>query len=92
MYKKIIVLGSTGSIGTQTLDVCRMHNIKVVALSANRSVIRLKNKLKNLNRNMYVLPIYRPPRALKKRRINMGLNFFPAKKVLSLLQNLIRML
>ena len=32
MYKKIIVLGSTGSIGTQTLDVCRMHNIKVVAL------------------------------------------------------------
>lgn len=31
----IILLGSTGSIGTQTLDVCRAHNIKVKALSAN---------------------------------------------------------
>lgn len=31
----IVLLGSTGSIGTQTLDVCRAHNIKVKALSAN---------------------------------------------------------
>lgn len=38
MYKNIIVLGSTGSIGTQTLDVCRKHNINVVGLSANRNV------------------------------------------------------
>lgn len=29
------MLGSTGSIGTQTLDVCRAHNIRVKALSAN---------------------------------------------------------
>ena len=33
--KKIAILGSTGSIGTQTLDVCRTHKIKVKALSAN---------------------------------------------------------
>ena len=32
---KIVLLGSTGSIGTQTLDVCRAHNIGVKALSAN---------------------------------------------------------
>lgn len=31
----IVLLGSTGSIGTQTLDVCRAHNIRVKALSAN---------------------------------------------------------
>ena len=31
----IVLLGSTGSIGTQTLDVCRAHNIRVRALSAN---------------------------------------------------------
>ncbi len=36
--KEIVLLGSTGSIGTQTLDVCRAHNIKVKALSANSSV------------------------------------------------------
>ena len=33
--EKIVLLGSTGSIGTQTLDVCRAHNIGVRALSAN---------------------------------------------------------
>ena len=31
----IVLLGSTGSIGVQTLDVCRAHNIRVRALSAN---------------------------------------------------------
>lgn len=35
---EIVLLGSTGSIGTQTLDVCRMHNIRVKALSANSSI------------------------------------------------------
>ena len=33
MTKSISVLGSTGSIGTQTLDVARMHNIKVAEVS-----------------------------------------------------------
>ena len=33
----IVLLGSTGSIGTQTLDVCRKHNIKVKALTANKN-------------------------------------------------------
>ncbi len=32
--KNIVILGSTGSIGTQTLDVCRMHGFGVKALSA----------------------------------------------------------
>ena len=38
MYKNIIILGSTGSIGTQALDVCRMHHVGVVGLSANRNI------------------------------------------------------
>ena len=32
--KNIVILGCTGSIGTQTLDVCRMHGFGVKALSA----------------------------------------------------------
>ena len=38
--KKITILGSTGSIGTQTLDVVRKNKDKfeVVAISANSSV------------------------------------------------------
>ncbi|MBQ6575697.1 MAG: 1-deoxy-D-xylulose-5-phosphate reductoisomerase, partial [Lachnospiraceae bacterium] len=38
--KKIVVMGSTGSIGTQTLDIAKKHpdEIKVVALTASTSV------------------------------------------------------
>lgn len=36
--KEIALLGSTGSIGTQSLDVCRMHGYRVVCLTANRRV------------------------------------------------------
>lgn len=35
--KEIVLLGSTGSIGVQALDVARMHNIRVKALSAGRN-------------------------------------------------------
>lgn len=36
--KTISILGSTGSIGTQAIEITKMHNIKVVALSANSNV------------------------------------------------------
>ena len=32
MSKVITLLGSTGSIGTQSLDVCRMHGYEVFGL------------------------------------------------------------
>ena len=41
MRKVITLLGSTGSIGTQSLDVCRMHGYEVFGLSANSSVDKL---------------------------------------------------
>lgn len=40
----IVLLGSTGSIGTQTLDVCRAHNIKVRALAANGNIELLERQ------------------------------------------------
>ncbi len=42
----IVLLGSTGSIGTQTLDVCRAHNIRVRALSANSSTELLERQVR----------------------------------------------
>lgn len=36
--KKISILGSTGSIGTQSLEVARKHNMKVLGLSANSNI------------------------------------------------------
>lgn len=41
MSKTITLLGSTGSIGTQSLDVARMHGYTVFGLAANRSVDRI---------------------------------------------------
>ena len=38
MTKNISLLGSTGSIGTQSLDVCRMHGYNVKCLTANSKV------------------------------------------------------
>ena len=40
----IVLLGSTGSIGRQTLDVCRAHNIAVKALSANTNTSLLEEQ------------------------------------------------
>lgn len=47
--KTISLIGSTGSIGKQTLDVCRQHNIKVAALAANSSVKLLEEQAREFN-------------------------------------------
>ncbi len=44
MPKQIAVLGSTGSIGTQTLEVAAFHGFKVTALSAHSNVTLLKEQ------------------------------------------------
>lgn len=44
MSKKISILGSTGSIGTQALDVCEKHGFEVIALSAHSSVELLEQQ------------------------------------------------
>lgn len=44
MTEKMAVLGSTGSIGTQTLEVARMHEIKVTALAAHRNIQLLEQQ------------------------------------------------
>ena len=46
---KISLIGSTGSIGTQTLDVARRLNLRVTALSANSSVRELENQCREFN-------------------------------------------
>lgn len=47
--KEIVILGSTGSIGTQTIDVCRMHNIRVKALSGNKNTELLERQARELH-------------------------------------------
>ena len=44
--KGIALLGSTGSIGTQSLDVCRMNGYRVVCLTANRRVDLMETQIR----------------------------------------------
>ena len=45
MAKKIVLLGSTGSIGTQSLDVIRARGSGVLALAAGRSVDKMLGQI-----------------------------------------------
>lgn len=47
--KGIALLGSTGSIGTQSLDVCRMHGYRVVCLTANRRVDLMEAQIREFH-------------------------------------------
>ncbi|MCC8022390.1 MAG: 1-deoxy-D-xylulose-5-phosphate reductoisomerase [Clostridiales bacterium] len=46
MMKRISLLGSTGSIGTQALDVARMQGYQIVALAANSNVKRMEAQIR----------------------------------------------
>lgn len=49
--KKIILLGATGSIGTQTIDVVKHHveDFQIVAMSCGRNISLLKELLKSVD-------------------------------------------
>lgn len=49
MTKSVFIAGSTGSIGTQALAVCKMHNIEVESLSAGSNVDLLVSQAKKFN-------------------------------------------
>lgn len=49
MAKKITLLGSTGSIGTQSLDVARMHGYEVFGLAANSRVEVLQQQIQEFH-------------------------------------------
>lgn len=44
--KTLSILGSTGSIGTQSLDVCRMHSYSVKCLTANTDVKKMEEQVR----------------------------------------------
>lgn len=44
MNKTVSILGSTGSIGTQALEVCEKHGMKITALAAHSSVDMLEQQ------------------------------------------------
>ncbi len=55
MIKNISVLGSTGSIGTQTLDVARNLGLQVNALSAHSSIELLEEQIREFKPRLAVV-------------------------------------
>ena len=66
--KKIAILGSTGSIGTQTLDVVREHSdeLQVVALAAGSNKERLKEQIKEFHPKLVSLSDEKKTQELKE--------------------------
>ena len=66
--KKIAILGSTGSIGTQTLDVVREHSdeLQVVALAAGSNKERLKEQIKEFHPKLVNLSDEKKAQELKE--------------------------
>ena len=48
IYPSVTVLGSTGSMGEQAIDVARRNGIRVNALSANRNISRVEVQARSL--------------------------------------------
>lgn len=71
--KAITVLGSTGSIGSQTLDVCRFHGIGVRALSANTNAALLERQAREFSPETVAIGTEEGYRDLKLRLADTGI-------------------
>ena len=55
MYPDLIVLGSTGSVGEQAVDVARAHSIPLRAVTAHRSVVTVEAQIREFHPDFAVL-------------------------------------
>ena len=65
MEKNISILGSTGSIGTQSLDVCRMHGYGVKCLTANSNVALMEEQVREFKPDIVCMMNEDSAKALK---------------------------
>ena len=55
LYPDLIVLGSTGSVGEQAVDIARAHNIPLRAVTAHRSVATVEAQIREFHPDFAVL-------------------------------------
>ena len=86
--KKISILGSTGSIGTQTLDIVRINkDIKVVGLSANSNVDLLLKQIEEFEPELVC--VFREDKACELKERLKSLNIVKQPEVVSGMEGLI---
>ena len=71
MVNTISLLGSTGSIGRQTLDVCREQNVKVVSLTAKSSIDLLEQQAREFHPQLVAVQDLEPALELARRLSDM---------------------
>lgn len=80
MTKNISLLGSTGSIGTQSLDVCRMQGYKIKCLTANSNVDVIEKQVREFRPELVCMMNEAAAKALKTKiadtdtRVTAGMN------------------
>ena len=67
MSKTISILGSTGSIGRQTLDVAQQLHLRVAAITAHASVARMEEQIRQFHPDLAVLTDEAAARDLRAR-------------------------
>ena len=67
MTKALVILGSTGSIGTQALDVCRTLGIRVCGLSAHKNIDLLERQIHEFNPHLVCVTDEKSALEIKKR-------------------------
>lgn len=67
MTKNISLLGSTGSIGTQSLDVCRMHGYNVKCLTASSRVDVIEQQIREFKPELVCMMNENAAKELKTR-------------------------
>ena len=85
--KRVCVLGSTGSIGTQTLDVARRHPefVKIVALSANTQAELLLEQAREFSVEHVVLANAEIAEAWRARFVEIGATLHAGPQALDML-------
>lgn len=79
MKKEICVLGSTGSIGTQTLDVVKHLDLKISGLSVNSNIDVLEKQIKEFGVKICAVADEEKAEILKKNTAGTGLKVISGK-------------
>ena len=72
MTNSVAILGSTGSIGTQAIEVAQMHGIRVTALAANTKVDALVQQARELRSELLCIADESRYSALKEAAAGLG--------------------
>ncbi|MBQ6569654.1 MAG: 1-deoxy-D-xylulose-5-phosphate reductoisomerase [Clostridia bacterium] len=73
MYNNLSILGSTGSIGTQALDVARLLGLNIKALTANSNVGRLEEQMREFKPEFVAVTDENAAKDLKVRTADLGI-------------------